>query len=125
MVPYLLEPIWNKPLNDLFLIFKLAIKLFSNNYPHLLNLKAGYSYIFFHCLSNYFSVVHACIEVRLICKIPIVATSELTKTILDQATMFSTVGGYVTGSGNVKYVCFNLPKLSSIAGFTNSDGCYP
>ena len=124
MVPYQLDLIWNRPLNDPFLIFKLAMKLFSSNCPHLLNLKAGYGYIFFRCLSNYLSVVRTRIKVRLVCKIPIVATPELTETISDQATMLSCAGGCVSGGDNVEYVRFNLPELSSIAGSTNSDDCY-
>ena len=89
-----------------------------------MNLKAGYGYIFFRCLSNYLSVVCARIEIRLVCKISIVTIPELTKTISDQATMLSYAGGCVADSSNVIYIRFNLPELSSIADSTNSDGCY-
>lgn len=100
------------------------MKLFSNNCLYILNLKAGYGYIFFYCLLNYLSVMRARFKVGLVCKILIVAISELTKTISDQATMFFCAGGCIASSCNVKYVCFNLLKLLFIASSTNSDNCY-
>ena len=100
------------------------MKLIFNNYAHFLNLKAKYGYKIFCCFLNYYFVVHACIELRLICKIPIVAIPELTKTFSDQVTMLFCAGSSIAGGGNVKYVYFNLPELLSIAGSTNSDGCY-
>lgn len=124
MVLYQLDLIWNRLLNNPFLIFKLAIKLFSNNCPYFLNLKAKYGYIFFCCLLNYFSVMHNCIKIRLICKILIVATPKLTKKILDQVTMLFYSDDYFAGGSNIEYVCFNLLELLFIASSTNSDGCY-
>lgn len=101
------------------------MKLISNSYLYLLNLKAGYSYISFCCLLNHYSIMRACIEVRLICKIPIIAIPKLIKTISDQATMFSCINSCIAGGSNVKYVHFNLLELSLIVRSTNSDGCYP
>lgn len=37
--------------------------------------------------------------------------------------MFSCTGDYVTGSGNVEYIRFNLPRLYSKAGSTKSNIC--
>ena len=124
MIPYQLSSVWKKSFNDIFLILKLAIKLFFNNCPHFLNLKARYCYTFLCCFFNYPFVMHACIEVRLVCKIPIVTISELTKIIIDQTIIFSCTNACVAGNGNVEYVRFNLPILSSIAGSTNYNSCY-
>lgn len=86
-----------------------------------MNLKARYGYIFFYCFLNY---LFAFIKVKLVYKIPIVAIPELKKSISDQVTILSCASGYIANSGNVKYICFNLPELSSIASSTNSDCCY-
>ena len=86
-------------------------------------LKAGYGYIFFCCLSNYLFVVRACIEVRLRCKISIVATTESTETISVHTAMHFRTCHCVASGGNVEYIRFNLPGLPSMAGSTNSGVC--
>lgn len=68
-----------------------------------------------------FSVVFVCIEVKLGCKIPIIAITELTKTILDYVTMFFFTSSFVAGGDNIKYICFNLAKLLFKIGSTNFD----
>lgn len=79
---------------------------------------------FFYCFSNYFSIIHACIKVRLVYKIPLVIIPKLTKIISDQATMLFGTDGYVISGNNIEYVRFNLPELSSIAGFTHSNNYF-
>ena len=69
--------------------------------------------------------MRACIKVRLVCKIPIIAIPNLIETISDQATMFSYTAGCVANGSNVEYIRLNLLKLSSIANSTNTDNYYP
>lgn len=54
-----------------------------------------------------------------------IATSELIKAISNQTIIFSYINSCIANDSNVKYICFNLLKLSFIAGFTNYNCCCP
>lgn len=106
------------------MIFKLLIKLFSYNHPHLFILKARCSSMSFCQLLNYLSIMCGGIKIRLKYKISIIVITKSILIILDQVIIIFYTDGCIASGGNVKYLCFNLPKLSFMTSFLNFDICY-